>query len=186
MTEGMMPVATETAAVKDGTHQEAKVPDGKVPQRQPSSTDGMADWIRSLRPHQRMYFYAAVFSILAFSATRNRHFLRILPLICIVEISRHVLVWCSFITGTAGFAHVADIFSMLGGRVKTEVERTKEGGFLRRRCEAVVLGGANQFGGTAWGLWSGYVQEKKEQVHEKRTKATEDFLIALQPLKKED
>lgn len=150
----------------------------------PSSTDIMADWIRSLQPHQKLCFFAAVFSILSFCATRNLNLLRILPIICIVEIGRHVLIWIIYITGTAEFEYVTDILIMLGGRAKTEVERTREGGFFRRRYEAVVLGGANQFGGTAWGVFSGYVQNTQERAKERRDKATEDFLMALQPLKK--
>lgn len=151
---------------------------------EPSSTDIMADWIRSLKPHQRFYFYAAVFSLLSFCSTRNLNFLRILPIICIVEVGRHLLIWIIYFTGTAEFEFVTDILIMLGGRAKTEVERTKEGGFFRRRYEAVVLGGANQFGGTAWGVFNGYVHSTHERAKERRDRATEDFLVALQPLKK--
>ena len=151
---------------------------------EPSSTYAMADWIRSLQPHQKVYLHASVFSILSFCATRNLNLLRILPIICIVEIGRHLLIWFIYITGTAEFEYVTDILIMLGGRAKTEVERTREGGFFRRRYEAVVLGGANQFGGTAWGVFSGYVHNTQERAKERRDKASEDFLMALQPLKK--
>lgn len=150
---------------------------------EPSSTDIMIDWIRSLQPHQKMYFYAAVFSILSFCATRNLNLLRILPIICIVEISRHLLIWIIYITGTAEFVYVTDILIMLGARAKHQAGQTRQGGFFRRRYEAVVLGGINQFSGTAWGVFGGYVQNTQERAKERRDKATEDFLMVLQPKK---
>mmetsp|Transcript_9977 Transcript_9977/g.16532 ORF Transcript_9977/g.16532 Transcript_9977/m.16532 type:complete len:242 (-) Transcript_9977:125-850(-) len=154
---------------------------------EPSSTEIMAAWIRSLRLHQKLYFYATVFSVLSFSATRNWNMLRILPCIPVVEIGRNLLIWIIFVTDTAEAQLVRDLFIMLGGRVKTEVERTREGGFFRRRYEAVVLGGANQFTGTAWGFWSGYCDNIQEHAKERRAAATDDFLNALQnnPFKKD-
>ena len=182
--EGTLPLpeGISTASVTAPSELET-IRDAKSPG---SSPHVMADWIRSLHPHQKMYFYAAVFSILSFCATRNLNLLRILPIICVVEISRHILIWTIYITGTAEFAYVTDVLIMLGGRAKTEVERTREGGFFRRRYEAVVLGGANQFSGTAWGIFSGYVHNTQERAKERRDKATEDFLVALRPLKKSD
>ena len=172
-----MPMASVTAPSELETIRDAKAP---------GSSAEMADWIRSLHPHQKIYFYAAVFGILSFCATKNGRFLLLLPLISIAEISRHILIWTIYITGTAEFAYVTDVLIMLGGRAKTEVERTREGGFFRRRYEAVVLGGANQFSGTAWGVFSGYVHNTQERAKERRDKATEDFLVALRPLKKSD
>ena len=144
----------------------------------------MIDWICKLHPHQKVYFYAAIFSIFSFCATHNPNFLRILPMICIVEIGRHLLIWTIYITGTSEFEYVRDILAVLGGRAKIEVERTREGRFFRTRYEAVVIGSANQFRGTAWGVFNGYVHSTHERAKEKRDRATEDFLVALQPLKK--
>jgi len=160
----------------------------KAPVESSPSTESMAAWVRSLDPHQRFYFYAAVFSILSFSATRNWNLLRILPFIAVAEIFRILLIWVIYLTDTQEAQLLRDFFIMLGGRAMTEVERTREGGFFRRRFEAIALGGANKFHGTAWNVVSGYCGHVQDNVKERRAAATDDFLTALaqNPLKKKN
>ena len=152
------------------------------------STESMAAWIRSLNSHQKLYFYGAVFSILSFSATRNWNLLRILPFIAVAEILRNLLIWVIFLTGTQEAQLLRDFFIMLGGRAMMEAERTREGGFFRRRFEAIALGGANKFHGTAWNVVSGYCEHQLDHAKERRAAATDDFLTALaqNPLKKKN
>ena len=172
---------------ENGTYSEHEMPQTrKAPIESSSSTESMAAWIRSLNHHQKLYFYLAVFSILSFSATRNWNLLRILPFIAVAEILRNLLIWAIYLTDTQEAQLLRDFFIMLGGRAMTEVERTREGGFFRRRFEAIALGGANKFHGTAWNVASGYVDHIQDHAKERRAAATDDFLTALaqNPLRK--